>query len=67
MYKWLKNSGSNYREIIGTEFYDNHWNDYIESISSSVPVFSSSAQITFAEQWMTASGSQFYSQYQGSE
>jgi len=59
LYNFLKNSGSKYREIIGTEWYDNNWNYVLNELSgsSSFPVYSSSAQLTYADEWMRASGS----------
>jgi len=63
MYNFLKNSGSKYREIIGTDFYDNHWDDFVENQSGSLPIYSSSAQLTYADEWMRASGSNFFEVY----
>ena len=63
MYNFLKNSGSKYREIIGTDFYDNRWDDFIENQSGSLPIYSSSAQLTYADEWMRASGSNFFEAY----
>ena len=61
MYNFLKDSGSLYREIVGTQFYDNHWDEVLIQISSSNwPTYSSSIQITSADEWMRASGSNYF-------
>ena len=64
MYNFLKNSGSLYREIIGGDFYDENWDEVLNVISASnYPVYSSSAQLTYADEWMRASGSNFFEAY----
>ena len=60
MYNFLKNSGSYYREVIGTEFYDNYWDVVLNDLSGSSTVFSSSTQIEYANDWMENSGSTFF-------
>jgi len=35
MYDYLKNSGSLYIDQIGEDFYNNHWDDVLNHVSSS--------------------------------
>ena len=37
MYNFLSTSGSRFREVIGTDTYDTHWNDFLNLVSSSEP------------------------------
>tara|TARA_Y100000593_G_C4316350_1_gene341085 strand:+ start:3709 stop:3909 length:201 start_codon:yes stop_codon:yes gene_type:complete len=59
MYNYLKSSGSLYREYVGEDFYDNHWDDLILHISSSdfLPISPTVEQINDLDIWLKTSGS----------
>jgi len=50
MYNFLSTSGSRFREVIGTDTYDTHWDDFLNVVSSSenTIVFTES-EVTTAE------------------
>ena len=59
MYNYLKNSGSLYREYIGENFYDNHWDKVLNYVSSSshFEIISGSTQIDKLDTWLKESNS----------
>ena len=64
MYNFCNISSSRFREILGDDLYNNHWNDYLSFISGSTIVLNDS-QITDVEQHLiklenSTSGSQWF-------
>ena len=52
-YNFLKVSGSRFRNIIGSDNYDNHWDTVMSQLSASnPPIFSSSQQVSDAESFL---------------
>ena len=51
MYNFSVVSSSRFRNVIGDDLYNNHWNDYLTFLSGSAPTLSGS-QIQTAEQWL---------------
>ena len=51
MNKFFQVSASRFRNILGDELYDNHWNDFVSSSYNHNPVLSGS-QIQDFENWI---------------
>ena len=51
MNKFFQVSASRFRNILGDELYDNHWNDFVSSSYNHNPVLSGS-QIQDLENWL---------------
>ena len=68
MYNFSVVSSSRFRNVIGDDLYNNHWNDYLTFLSGSAPTLSNS-QIQTTEQWLvdcenSTSGSDWFQQLQ---
>ena len=64
MYNFAVVSSSRFRNVLGSDLYDNHWNGFLTELSQSHQVLSGS-QIQQSEQWLidcenSSSGSEWF-------
>jgi len=70
-YDFFQISSSRFRNVIGEDNYNNHWNDFLTSISSSqFNINLTNSQIQETEQWLnncenSTSGSQWFEEIYG--
>ena len=70
MYNFAVASSSRFRNVLGSDLYDNHWNDFLTLLSGSNQILSGS-QMQRAEQYLidyenSSSGSKWFEEILGS-